>query len=256
MHRIDTPTAQKDKFGQGKNGFTRGNPQTGTPATQLDYLYFDAVQEEIVNVIESAGFELNKEEHDQLKRAIQQHVINGKVKLSSATNSTSETEAATPQAVKSAYDLAGQAKWDANNHKINGKKLNTDITLSATDVGALSIDDFKTQLGNPGFEVMPSGLIRQWGTIQLPITGDYNSVQVGNIKIYTNYQRIVLPIAFLNHPFSVNVTIASGTLSNQSSMFGLSASAHLEGSPTAFTVAISSPTLGTALTIHYEIIGS
>lgn len=27
MHRIDTPTAQKDKFGAGKNGFTRGNPQ-------------------------------------------------------------------------------------------------------------------------------------------------------------------------------------------------------------------------------------
>ena len=33
MHRIDTKTAQKDKFGAGKNGFTRGNPQTGTPAT-------------------------------------------------------------------------------------------------------------------------------------------------------------------------------------------------------------------------------
>ena len=32
MHRIDTKTAQKDKFGAGKNGFTRGNPQTGTPA--------------------------------------------------------------------------------------------------------------------------------------------------------------------------------------------------------------------------------
>ncbi|EOU6707202.1 hypothetical protein ABL939_24655, partial [Escherichia albertii] len=24
MHRIDTKTAQKDKFGAGKNGFTRG----------------------------------------------------------------------------------------------------------------------------------------------------------------------------------------------------------------------------------------
>lgn len=35
MHRIDTKTAQKDKFGAGKNGFTRGNPQTGTPATDL-----------------------------------------------------------------------------------------------------------------------------------------------------------------------------------------------------------------------------
>ncbi len=40
MHRIDTKTAQKDKFGAGKNGFTRGNPQTGTPATDLDDDYF------------------------------------------------------------------------------------------------------------------------------------------------------------------------------------------------------------------------
>lgn len=37
MHRIDTKTAQKDKFGAGKNGFTRGNPQTGTPATEVVY---------------------------------------------------------------------------------------------------------------------------------------------------------------------------------------------------------------------------
>ncbi|EKQ2696034.1 phage tail protein, partial [Salmonella enterica] len=29
MHRIDTPTAQKDKFGHGKNGFTNGDPATG-----------------------------------------------------------------------------------------------------------------------------------------------------------------------------------------------------------------------------------
>ena len=74
MHRIDTPTAQKDKFGQGKNGFTRGNPQTGTLATQMDSLYFDAIQEEIANVIELAGIALNKEEHNQLTRAIQLYV--------------------------------------------------------------------------------------------------------------------------------------------------------------------------------------
>ncbi|OCG24716.1 hypothetical protein A9G11_03420 [Gilliamella sp. wkB108] len=81
MHRIDTPTAQKDKFGQGKNGFTRGNPQTGTLATKIDYLYCDAVQEEIANVIESAGFSLNKEKHDQLNHAIQQYVktVNDKI---------------------------------------------------------------------------------------------------------------------------------------------------------------------------------
>lgn len=109
MHRIDTSTAQRDKFGQGKNGFTRGNPQTGTPATQLDYLYCDAIQEEIANAIESAGIKLDKSKHDQLATAIKEFVKKGSVKLNSSTNSTSETEAATPLAVKKVYELASNA---------------------------------------------------------------------------------------------------------------------------------------------------
>ncbi|EOV3686939.1 hypothetical protein ACOQH3_001461 [Yersinia enterocolitica] len=70
MHRIDTPTAQVDKFGAGKNGFTRGNPQTGVPATALDDDYFDAVQEDIANVIESTGTALKKSDRAQLLTAI------------------------------------------------------------------------------------------------------------------------------------------------------------------------------------------
>ncbi|WP_260833754.1 hypothetical protein, partial [Yersinia frederiksenii] len=70
MHRIDTPTAQADKFGAGKNGFTRGNPQTGVPATALDDDYCDAVQEEIVGVIEGAGIALNKDNRTQLLAAL------------------------------------------------------------------------------------------------------------------------------------------------------------------------------------------
>lgn len=115
MHRIDTPTAQKDKFGQGKNGFTRGNPQTGTPATQLDYFYCDSIQEEIANAIESAGFVLDKTKHDQLATAIKEFVSKGSVKLNSSTNSESETEAATPLAVKKANDNAAKANTNANN---------------------------------------------------------------------------------------------------------------------------------------------
>ena len=60
MHRIDTKTAQKDKFGAGKNGFTRGNPQTGTPATDLDDEYFDMLQEELCSVVEASGASLEK----------------------------------------------------------------------------------------------------------------------------------------------------------------------------------------------------
>ncbi|MBX9498177.1 tail fiber protein [Yersinia enterocolitica] len=118
MHRIDTPTAQVDKFGAGKNGFTRGNPQTGVPATALDDDYFDSVQEELAGIVEAAGFILDKSNRAQVLEAIQQLITlgipalkdasltqKGVVQLSNATNSTSETLAATPKAVR-AVDIA------------------------------------------------------------------------------------------------------------------------------------------------------
>lgn len=66
MHRIDTPTAQKDKFGAGKNGFTRGNPQAGTPATELDDDYFDMIQEEMAAIVEGAGIVPDKAKRNQV----------------------------------------------------------------------------------------------------------------------------------------------------------------------------------------------
>jgi len=70
MHRIDTSTAQVDKFGSGKNGFTGGNPQTGELPTALDENFFDSVQEEICNVIEGAGIALAKGTRNQLLSAL------------------------------------------------------------------------------------------------------------------------------------------------------------------------------------------
>lgn len=164
MHRIDTSTAQRDKFGQGKNGFTRGNPQTGTPATQLDYLYCDAIQEEIANAIESAGIKLDKSKHDQLATAIKEFVKKGSVKLNSSTNSTSETEAATPLAIKNVNDNAVP-----KSRKINGKKLDADVILTATDVGALSKLDYSYDI-NDSMTV----LRRADGLIIQKFTANYN----------------------------------------------------------------------------------
>ncbi|MEV3830225.1 hypothetical protein RI534_13390 [Aeromonas allosaccharophila] len=70
MHRIDTSTAQKDKFGAGKNGFTAGNPQTGVPPTEVSADILDALQEEICAVVEVAGLSLDKENNSQLLSAI------------------------------------------------------------------------------------------------------------------------------------------------------------------------------------------
>ncbi|HAK9802256.1 TPA: carbohydrate kinase, partial [Escherichia coli] len=78
MHRIDTKTAQKDKFGAGKNGFTRGNPQTGTPATDLDDDYFDMLQEELCSVVEASGASLEKVRHDQLLTALRALLLSRK----------------------------------------------------------------------------------------------------------------------------------------------------------------------------------
>ncbi|EHW4361370.1 hypothetical protein K2750_002730 [Salmonella enterica subsp. enterica serovar Derby] len=78
MHRIDTKTAQKDKFGAGKNGFTRGNPQTGTPATDLDDDYFDMLQEELCGVVEASGASLEKGQHDQLLTALRALLLSRK----------------------------------------------------------------------------------------------------------------------------------------------------------------------------------
>ncbi|MDU5780392.1 MAG: hypothetical protein E6Z83_06255 [Pantoea sp.] len=70
MHRIDTSTAQVDKFGSGKNGFTGGNPQTGVLPTALDADYFDTLQEELAGVIEAAGITLKKDTNTQLLTAM------------------------------------------------------------------------------------------------------------------------------------------------------------------------------------------
>ncbi|EOZ7323697.1 phage tail protein, partial [Shigella sonnei] len=60
----------------------------------------------------------------------------GIVQLSSATNSTSETLAATPKAVKAANDNANGRV--PSNRKVNGKALTADITLTPKDIGTLN----------------------------------------------------------------------------------------------------------------------
>ncbi|HBP8196760.1 TPA: tail fiber protein [Escherichia coli] len=60
----------------------------------------------------------------------------GVVKLSSAVDSTSESLAATPKAVKAANDNANSRV--PSNRKVNGKALTADITLTLKDIGTLN----------------------------------------------------------------------------------------------------------------------
>lgn len=63
MHRIDGP-------GHDNNQFTEGDPQIPTPATTVTADILNALQEEIVSVIEGSGDTLDKADNSQLLQAI------------------------------------------------------------------------------------------------------------------------------------------------------------------------------------------
>jgi len=77
---INISRALEDKFGLGKHGYQNADSLTAIPATLLDELQFNSVQESVVRVIEGAGFvpdgsdsDLN---YDQLYKAILA-IVNG-----------------------------------------------------------------------------------------------------------------------------------------------------------------------------------
>lgn len=145
MHRIDTPTAQKDKFGAGKNGFTRGNPQTGTPATDLDDDYFDMLQEELAGVVEATGVVLDKSKHNQLLTAL-------KSLLLSRAHPFADIKADGPAAVAEALSNLGLGTAATKNVGTGSNQL-PDMT------------SFAASLSGSGWQKLPGGLIIQWGQV-------------------------------------------------------------------------------------------
>ncbi|SRY74057.1 tail fiber protein [Escherichia coli] len=143
MHRIDTKTAQKDKFGAGKNGFTRGNPQTGTPATDLDDDYFDMLQEELCSVVEASGASLEKGRHDQLLTALRALLLSRKNPFGDIKSDGT---------VKTALENLGL-----------GEAAKRDV-----GTGENQIPDMSSYASGSGRRKMPDGSIEQWGRISFP----------------------------------------------------------------------------------------
>ncbi len=143
MHRIDTKTAQKDKFGAGKNGFTRGNPQTGTPATDLDDDYFDMLQEELCSVVEASGASLEKGRHDQMLTALRALLLSRKNPFGDIKSD------GTVQTALENLGLGEAAKRNVG----NGQNQIPDMAA------------FVSSLSSTGFQKLPSGLIIQWGIV-------------------------------------------------------------------------------------------
>lgn len=166
MHRIDTPTAQKDKFGAGKNGFTRGNPQTGTPATDLDDDYFDMLQEELAGVVEATGVSLVKSKRNQLLTAL-------KALLLSRAHPFADIKADGPAAIAEALSNLGLGTAAKKNAQSNAfdSTVGALMLVGAFGFGGVGADSANTAITN---------------VYTLPI-GD-----AGNPEPYQNYVHINL----------------------------------------------------------------
>lgn len=78
MHRIDTDTRSVDKHGTGKDGFVEVSQVSGVAPTQVTAEWMDALQEEILSVIEAASFLSDaltptKYTNDQFSKALSAH---------------------------------------------------------------------------------------------------------------------------------------------------------------------------------------
>ena len=205
MHRIDTKTAQKDKFGAGKNGFTRGNPQTGTPATDLDDDYFDMLQEELCGVVEASGASLEKERHDQLLTALRALLLSRKNPFGDIKSDGT---------VKTALENLGLGEAAKRNVGTGANQI--------PDMGS-----FTLSVSGTGYQKLPSGFILQWGSIGAPgIAQD----------VVTHF-----PIAFPNRCLRV---LVSQDYTPDSGAVGYIACAGFSSDPVKFISRASTPGLG------------
>ncbi|HGU8860577.1 TPA: hypothetical protein ACNBN5_001898 [Escherichia coli] len=180
MHRIDTKTAQKDKFGAGKNGFTRGNPQTGTPATDLDDDYFDMLQEELCGVVEASGASLEKGRHDQLLTALSALLLSRKNPFGDIKSDGT---------VKTALENLGLGEAATRNVGTDTGQVPDMSSFTTGHSGAADWPNPKS-----GWSKGPDGVITQWGIFGFPVG------QTGT--------NVVFPLPFPARVESITLTMA------------------------------------------------
>lgn len=167
--------------------------------------------------------------------------------------------------------LAGKMDKSANGSDIENVSVflqNLDLKEAAKrDVGTgdkqlpdMSAFTFSRN-GQNGWDVLPNGMIRQFGTVTLSPVGNFNKQTLGGVDYYTHYYRVAFPRQFLNAQISTNATLASPAYTVQGSMAGRTLAIHRDTdtgsdvSKTRFVVAYTTPVLGEAPIIHFESIG-
>ncbi|NWO81148.1 hypothetical protein GY983_20890 [Escherichia coli] len=167
---------------------TRGNPQTGTPATDLDDDYFDMLQEELCSVVEASGASLEKGRHDQLLTALRALLLSRKNPFGDIKSDGT---------VKTALENLGL-----------GEAAKRNVGTGENQVP--DMNSFGNSLTANGYQKLPGGMIIQWGSFSVSPTGG----SVGTVDI-------TLPVAFPAACRSVNALISTNDPSARSVGFDI-----------------------------------
>ncbi|WP_240783249.1 hypothetical protein [Escherichia sp. E1130] len=216
MHRIDTSTAQTDKFGPGKNGFTNGDPATGRRATDLNSDMWDAVQEEICSVIEKSGIALNKSQHDQLYEAIVQLITNAvpdallrKNNLSdlvdkSVARANLELKTAAIRDVQTSKDdvTTGRVLVNGNALALRSAFANGAINSAITDTNNLPANSvsfvYASAAHSPGYEASVLDYAGLGGDYNVQLAASYSTPGIfkfrtknGDVKTWSDWSSFI-----------------------------------------------------------------
>ncbi|KDT13629.1 hypothetical protein AB84_4701, partial [Escherichia coli 2-052-05_S3_C1] len=164
------------------------NPQTGTPATDLDDDYFDMLQEELCSVVEASGASLEKGRHDQLLTALRALLLSRKNPFGDIKSDGT---------VKTALENLGL-----------GEAAKRNVGTGENQVP--DMNSFGNSLTANGYQKLPGGMIIQWGSFSVSPTGG----SVGTVDI-------TLPVAFPAACRSVNALISTNDPSARSVGFDI-----------------------------------
>lgn len=249
---IDVVPVIKQTISRTQKWFTEGDSQTPPSYPGADW--FNIVQAELLNVLKEAGIEPNKAELNQLSKSIKAIIDANKIEihdasltekgivnLSSAVDSASETESATPLAVKIVNGLLQSISAKIHCHEAETRVTSGDrqkyifvrndgvtggvgadgnIKWSFDSTGALNVgsihannvsklDEFVINMfssasnENAGFLKMPNGLIIQWGRV---LYANGVGVSGEDKSFYTAFPRVCLSIVSSDEGSGTNST--------------------------------------------------
>ncbi|WP_145567194.1 phage tail protein [Yersinia aleksiciae] len=217
MQKIgDIPNTRADINGE----FTDGNVAGGVPPTILPAEWFNTIQRELMSILSAAEIEADSDSFNQVLLSIQKLVSEGIpdlkdasltqkgiVQLSNAANSTSETLAATPKAVKAALDAslpvggtAASATKLATARKIGGVDFDgtKDITLPFINTTDTSIQ-LAGNLGVKNLQVYPMPNSTEGGQIDFFDKDDVRAAfldidSAGNFRVIVDTLGVAISV--------------------------------------------------------------